>query len=308
MSTQLVEDAEFNSVLAELRRLDPDGNRTRQTLRETIDQLYDGQRTGRYRWDQLYKTEKTHCGTLVEINLCRTFGFEDGNTLDFRIAGVEVDCKYSQSVGSWMIPPEAIGHLCLLLWADDAASKWSMGLVRVTNDRLSTGRNRDGKATLNSAGRAAISWLFFEQDLPPNILLQLDPNVVRRIMELPTGQKRVNEIFKVALGKIVGRGVVATLAQQSDYMKRLRSNGGARSHLSPLGIVILGQYLSHVAIARALQIDIPGSGDSISIRLVRAEASGPGVANIDGAFWRVATERDPVEKAPNLPSAKSPSE
>src|ERR1022692_627795 len=33
-------------------------------------------------------------GTLVEINLHRQFGFEDGDVTDYRIAGIEVDCKY----------------------------------------------------------------------------------------------------------------------------------------------------------------------------------------------------------------------
>ncbi len=47
--------------------------------------LLDGQHTGRYRWDQLHKTEKTHFGTLVEINLQRAFGFDDGMTMDFAI-------------------------------------------------------------------------------------------------------------------------------------------------------------------------------------------------------------------------------
>src|SRR5256885_8626710 len=105
------------AVAAQLRQLDPDGSRTAQVLRDTLDQLYDGQRTGRYRWDQLYKTEKTHCGTLVEINLHREFEFQDGLKLDYQIAGVDVDCKYSQKNGAWMIPPEARGHLCLVLWA-----------------------------------------------------------------------------------------------------------------------------------------------------------------------------------------------
>ena len=73
--------------------------------------LLDGQHTGRYRWDQLYKTEKTHFGTLVEINLQRAFGFADGQSMDFAIRGIDVDCKYSQSRGDWMIPPEAMGQL-----------------------------------------------------------------------------------------------------------------------------------------------------------------------------------------------------
>ncbi len=38
-------------------------------------------------WDQLFKTEKTHCGTLVEINLHREFKFQDGTKLDYQIAG-----------------------------------------------------------------------------------------------------------------------------------------------------------------------------------------------------------------------------
>ena len=154
-------DAELHAVAAAIRKLDPDGSRTAQVLRDTLDQLYDGQRTGRYRWDQLFKTEKTHCGTLVEINLQREFVFEDGTKLDYRIAGAEVDCKFSQTCCAWMIPPEAHGHLCLGLWAEDSqAPAWSMGLVRITDARLRTGGNRDSKTNLNEAGRNAITWLF----------------------------------------------------------------------------------------------------------------------------------------------------
>ena len=69
MPAQAAIDAELEAVKAEILKLDPNGIRTAQVLRDTFDQLYDGQRTGRYRVDQLHKTEKTHCGTLVEINL-----------------------------------------------------------------------------------------------------------------------------------------------------------------------------------------------------------------------------------------------
>ena len=95
------------------------GERFAQTLRRTYDQTYDGVNTGRYRPDQLRKTERTHLGSLVEINLQREFGFEDGVDLDFKIAGTDVDCKWSKSSGGWMLPPEAIGHLCLLVTGSD---------------------------------------------------------------------------------------------------------------------------------------------------------------------------------------------
>lgn len=294
-------DAELQEIAAELARLDPRGVRTAQVLRETLDQLYDGQRTGRYRWDQLHKTEKTHCGTLVEINLHREFDFADGETLDYRIAGAEVDCKYSQSLGGWMIPPEAHDHLCLLLWADDAAGFWSMGVVRTTPGRLNTGGNRDKKATLNSAGRDAVTWMYQRIPLPPNVLLQLPRATVDRIFALRHGTQRVYELFRCALGMRIGRGVIATVAQQSDYMKRVRTNGGARTALQPEGIIVLGQYQSHRAIARQLAVAEPESGESVAVRVVPASSAGPGVAEIDGGLWTVVGPDGPVTYAPRLP-------
>lgn len=298
-------DPELEAVAEALRVLDPNGLRTARVLRNTFDQLYDGQRTGRYRWDQLFKTEKTHCGTLVEINLQREFRFEDGTAMDFRIAGTEVDCKYSQSLSGWMIPPEASGHLCMLLWAEDTATpSWSLGLVRVTPERLNAGSNRDGKKTLNEAGRASIKWLWDRVSLPPNVLLQMDREVVDRIMSLSakSGAKGVNELFRSALGRIVGRAVVATVAQQDDYMKRVRANGGARTALQKEGIIILGQYQSHVEIAKVLGVPVPGPGDSISVRVTPAQSMGPRVVEVGGLLWKTAASDDPVVGAPDLPT------
>jgi len=295
-------DLEIKAVASEIIGLDPTGKRIARVLRDTIDQLYDGQRTGRYKWDQLYKTEKTHCGTLVEINLQREFKFTDGKTQDFQIAEVEVDCKYSQRLYGWMIPPEAIGHICMIVWAEDVANPtWSFGLVRASIEHLSGGGNRDGKRTLNQLGRDSIIWLWSREPLHPNVLLQLDNDTVSAIMSPASGAKRINELFSRALGRIVGRGVVATVAQQDDYMKRVRSNGGARSALKPKGIIILGQYSSHVAIAKALELPIPGKGDSLSVRVVNAASNGPGVAKIEGSLWRIAKVNEPVVSAPNLP-------
>src|SRR5579872_6818393 len=90
-------DQELEQVAERLLRLDPDGSRVAEVIRVTFDQLLDGQRTGRWDYRDLRKTEKTHMGTLVEINLHREFDFEDGRTMDYRIADVEVDCKFSQS-------------------------------------------------------------------------------------------------------------------------------------------------------------------------------------------------------------------
>ena len=42
-------DAEMDMVEAELYRLDPVGDQVAIVLRDTLDQLYDGQHTGRWR-------------------------------------------------------------------------------------------------------------------------------------------------------------------------------------------------------------------------------------------------------------------
>lgn len=295
-------DAELQVVASALLSLDPHGDRTARVLRDALDQLYDGQRTGRYRWDQLYRIEKTRGGAFLEINLQREFRFQDGVKLDYRIAGTEVDCKYSQTLGGWMIPPEAHGHLCLVIWAEDSREpSWSMGLVRATVGHLNTGGNRDAEATFNQTGRKAITWLFDNAPLPPNVLLQLDSQIVEKIMSQKSGQKRINDLFRSALGRIVGRAVVATVAQQDDYMKRVRANGGARTALQPEGVIILGQYGSHVAIAQALGVLVPGHGESLSVRVAPTKGPGPGVAKIGGRFWRVAKVGDAIVRAPDLP-------
>lgn len=296
-------DQELNTVVAHLQQLDPQGTRTATVLRDTLDQLYDGLHTGRYRWDQLHKTEKTHCGTLVEINLHREFDFDDGIAMDYRIAGIDVDCKYSQTMGGWMIPPESMGHLCVVVTADDPNATWSMGVVRIHEDILTAGGNRDAKKTISAVGRQSIQWIFHNAALPPNVLLLLPRPTVDALMALPNGQQRIDQIFRVAQCQRIGRGVIATLGQQDDYMKRVRYNGGSRSRLQPEGIVILGHYDGHKHIAQALGIPVPGRGESVGVRLAPAAKAGAGVATISGKLWRVATAADPVVAAPDCPHA-----
>jgi len=295
-------DPELEAVAKELLDIRDFESRVAAVLRDTLDQLYDGQRTGRYKWDQLHKTEKTHCGTLVEINMQREFKFADGKKLDYKIAGVDVDCKYSQRLGGWMIPVEARGELCMVIWADDGESVWTLGLVRALKEMLTKGRNRDRKASLSQEGMSTVSWLFPESELPPNVLLQIPEAHVDHIMAPRSGAERTRRLFRTVQGQRIGRGVVATVAQQADYMKRIRGNGGARSTLREEGIVILGQYEAHREIARQLGLPIPGRGESVSARLVPASSAAPGTFSSEGTWWCLALDEDPVVLAPEVPS------
>jgi hypothetical protein len=113
-------------------------------------------------------------------------------------------------------------------------------------------------------------------------------------------------LFRLAQQRLISRTVVATVAQQEDYMKRVRGNGGSRSSLRPEGIVIIGQYESHRGIAQALAIPVPGPGESISVQLAsrRSRHGGLPFVPLDSGDWVVAQPEDPVETAPVLPDIR----
>ncbi|TLM81935.1 restriction endonuclease [Pseudarthrobacter sp. NamE2] len=296
-----VADLDIQLVSRTLKDQDSEGVRWGRVFRKTYDMIYNGQETGRYRWDQLMKTEKTHFGTLFEINAQREFCFEanDDDPTDYRISNVLVDAKWSQRFGGWMLPPEITDHIALVATADDALSQWSLGLVRIIPEHRTEGANRDKKSTLNVDGKMAIDWLWKGAPMPPNVLLQLPRDVVDNIFDHWAGTERTNRLFRAAEGMIVHRNSVATVSRQLDAQKRVRYNGGARSALAPEGYIILsGKY--YPALASALQVPVPGPLEYVSVRVVPTDTH-DGVL-IDGRRWRRAQEGDVVaESAPILP-------
>ncbi|MGR4850148.1 NaeI family type II restriction endonuclease [Streptomyces sp. LARHCF252] len=301
------DDPQLSGVLERIHHLDPTGQRFASVLRDTIDQLLNGEATGRYDWKTLFKTEKTHAGTLVEINLQREFNFDDGIDMDYRIAGVDVDCKYSQQFGGWMIPPEAIGHLCLLVWADDSKNLWSAGLLRIRREWLNGGNNRDLKLTVKAEHRNKIVWLWDKAELPENVLLHMNPKDRDLVFSHQSGQARLNELFRLVQARRIGRNVVRTVAQQKDYMKRVRGNGGARSALQKEGILIMGDYASHQAIAAKLGVPVPREGEFVSVRVTKAQPGdiSPSKVELEGAWWKPAAPDDPSAPGPLLPKHTS---
>ncbi|HEY6296484.1 MAG TPA: NaeI family type II restriction endonuclease [Streptosporangiaceae bacterium] len=298
------DDPELAAVAAELSALDADGARMAGAIRGALDMLLDGQHTGRYRWDQLHKTEKTHAGTLVEIALARTLQLADGQALDYTIAGADVDCKFSHRMGGWMIPPEADGQLLLLVQASDEDGAWSAGLVRAAGEHLRAAGNRDGKRTLNERGRAAVCWLHARKPLQENALIRLPGAEVAAIFAAASGQQRVNELFRRAQRMRVSRTVVATVARQDDYMKRVRDGGGARDQLRAEGIVIFGDFGEDQVLASALGLPRPGPGEFVSARLARRGAGHDAYVRsirLEGADWVLASHADHPGPAPALP-------
>lgn len=207
-------------------------------LRLALDEVIDMPRTGRFSLNELEKTEKTYIGTKVEIVFRDTFKLKKGNKLDLLIDGKEVDVK--NTIGSnWTIPGEAIDEICLLLSPDDNKSTFNFGLVICRLDVLNAGQNRDGKRTISKAGKAQILWLVKDGALPRNFFLHMDDDLRKAILTPKAGAERLAVLFTHFQGEVINRSLVECIAQQKDYMKRIRGNGGARDRVKANGLSIL---------------------------------------------------------------------
>lgn len=212
----------------------------RSFFRSAIDEVIDTARTGRYFLADLEKTEKTYLGTKFEILLRDWLDVPHGVVLDLSIGGREVDVKSTTGGASgWMIPPEALNQLCILLRVNEIDSTCAVGLARARPAYLRTGQNRDAKTSFSAAGRANIWWLVQDFSYTANFWSQIDAQTRRQIMAPRGGKERLARLFELCLEVPVSRVLIASIAAQDDFMKRIRRNGGARDILAPKGIAIL---------------------------------------------------------------------
>jgi hypothetical protein len=198
-------------------------------IRQAIDEVLDGPRTGRFQFSELEKTEKTYVGTRIEIVVRSALGLEKRGRLDTLVAGQEMDIKWSASQ-NWMIPTEAIDELCLLVGTrKQGGHVFDIGLIRCTLDVLSSGSNKDKKRSLSSVGKQMINWLVREGQLAPNFLATLPADLAQRVFAEKSGQARLRRLFTgLPPGTPVPRIAAATLGQQDDPMRRLRSDKSDR--------------------------------------------------------------------------------
>ena len=232
---QPVQDYPLQEVLSFLRSKTDLTATIAKGLRQSFDEVIDGQRTGRFRLEQLEKTEKTYIGTKVEIVIRSELDLERGSKLDNLIAGHEVDTKFSLS-GDWMIPREAIGQICLLIKGDDNSGIFSAGLLRMAPEVLNIGANQDGKTTVSAAGKKKIDWLVHNQAMHRNFLLDIDDETREIILSQVSGKQRIISLFKNVTGKIIPRSAIVQVGQAKDPLKRARE---AKAPLASQGFQIL---------------------------------------------------------------------
>jgi hypothetical protein len=293
--------------------------RFRWALRDSLDELLDGQRTGRWCYQHLTKTEKTYLGTAVEINFTREFDLPDGELLDWNLERKDLDCKFSKDFGGWEIPMEMYrcadhgeqsgtqDHAAMLLWMDDDNRRWAAGLLRIADSLLRFRKdgtrqyNRDNKRKISAEGLNQISWLWggIQHDLPENLLLHMDPEVRARVFaSRNSGQQRVNALFREFPDQLISRAAVLTVAQQDDSMKRAR-DARLPQHLGREGFLVLGHQEADPYIAQLLGLPVPAKGEFVSCRVapVDRDDSRPKVFLID-RWWAIASPDDAPSEAP----------
>ena len=207
-------------------------------FRQAIDEVIDAPRTNRFTLDETEKTEKTYLGTKIEILLRNHLKLGKGNILDLSVDGYEVDIKNTMGI-NWTIPLESYGHPALLIRVSERKALCDVGLIIVKDQYLNQGANRNSKRSIAAAAMTNIWWLLRSHPYPPNFWEILPVADRQAILSAGGGTARIASLFEKIQQSPISRIQVQALAQQHDYMKRIRRNGGARDVLAPKGIALL---------------------------------------------------------------------
>lgn len=208
-------------------------------LRQCVDDVIMTPKTGRRSYDELEKTEKTYIGTRVEIELRAMLRVPKGK-LDTVILDHDVDIKNTMG-NNWMIPTEAVDHPCILVAADEARALCYLGLVVARLEYLTTGKNKDSKRSISAQGFQNILWLLCEHPYPANFWRTVPSDAITRIFSGQSGNQRMANLFRDVRDTPITRDVVEAVAQQKDFMRRIRSDKGrgTRDILAREGIALL---------------------------------------------------------------------
>ena len=212
-------------------------------LRTCIDDVIMTPKTGRRSYEELEKTEKTYIGTRVEIDLRAMLNLKKGK-LDTVILGHDVDIKNTMG-NNWMIPTEAVDQPCILVAADEARATCYLGLIVARLDYLTFGQNKDAKKSVSAQGFENILWLLREHPYPPNFWRTVPSDIINQIFSENTGNNRVMVLFREVQSIRITRDVIEAVAQQKDFMRRIRSDNGkgTRDRLAREGVLLLsGNY------------------------------------------------------------------
>ena len=101
--------------------------------------------------------------------------------------------------------------------------------------RLLDRRSEQGRQEKRVSPRLAnILWLLRHHPYPANFWRTVPPEIIPQIFAGASGNQRMAALFRHIQGTPITRDVVEAVAQQQDFMRRIRSDNGkgTRDHLS----------------------------------------------------------------------------
>ncbi|MDA2807404.1 NaeI family type II restriction endonuclease [Nocardiopsis suaedae] len=258
----------------DILRSDPHGYRGSRAIRESIDRVLYGSRTGRFDIFELTKSERTYLVSLIKMELTRYLSTNPPEAENARtrseanyaqVNGIDIDVVFSWRM-NWTISNEQVGKPLLLATANEKKSVWSLGIARASPENLRSAANRDGKRSLAPSGMKLITWIFRDSPLPPNTLLSLPEETINKILSYSTAQKRVDALFRIVRQRPISLTAAKTVSMQEDAGKRIRNS---RRILAEEGLTILsGRDQQDVDTAQSLGLQKIHPEEYMTINLI----------------------------------------
>jgi len=101
---------------------------------------------------------KTIIGARVEHHIRNQLSALQGTTCDCLLNGLEFDIKTTVRK-NWQISPKQVRNKSILLLLKINDINFSCGVIKVKEQFLNEGRNRDQKRTLSAYGKNNIDWI-----------------------------------------------------------------------------------------------------------------------------------------------------
>lgn len=232
-----------------------------RVIREAIDQVLDGGRTGRWSEAELAPQEKAYIGSRVEWLLKSELDIGSGMQLDLRFADIECDVKWAQSHAGWMIGPQQVGSAILgICKTRKDGDSFSVGLFIADEKFLRPGSNQDGKRQLAGAAAVdAVDWIVAERPLIPGFLESLPKATRQAVFAGKTAQDRVASLLRLVPKVPIPRVAFETVARTTDPARRLRRDKYNAGGLAGIEAIFTNGERNRARLAKLGLKDLPAN-------------------------------------------------
>ena len=193
-------------------------------VRRAMDEVIDCGRTRRVHIDELSSPEKAYIGTKVEIISRDRLGFPEEGGQDVLIADHPVNIKWSKS-SRWMIGPENIGKICLIVGLDGTLRRFRVGAIVAFRGWLCKGKNRDAKVNFRAwAIKEFAHWIVEDAPVPPSFMEELDKGLRDFVFAGKSAQERADRFAEKMIGVPLPRHALVAAAggDNDDPTRRFR--------------------------------------------------------------------------------------